>query len=86
MEKLHPALQMLPTDKKREPDAALRLLLIEALLLLCTTRGGRDTLRAAGTYEIVRAVHLEEQNEKVLLNRSCASDMPIIMLSGIGTY
>lgn len=33
-------------------------------MLLCTTRTGRETLRAGGTYEIVRAVHLSEQDEK----------------------
>jgi hypothetical protein len=55
---------MLPADKRREPDGAVRLLLVEALILLCTTRAGRDALRAGGTYEIVRAVHLSEQEEK----------------------
>jgi hypothetical protein len=66
-EKLHPALQMLSSDKRREPDAAVRLLLVEALLLLCTTRPGRDILRAGGTYQIVRAVHLQEKDEKASL-------------------
>jgi hypothetical protein len=55
---------MLSSDKKREPDGTVRLLLVEALVLLSTTRTGRDLLRAGGAYEIVRAAHLEEHDEK----------------------
>ncbi|KAF9649195.1 DUF383-domain-containing protein [Thelephora ganbajun] len=45
LDKLPASLQLLPPDKKREPDEALRLIHIETLLLLCTTRWGRDYLR-----------------------------------------
>ncbi|KAI9573854.1 hypothetical protein HD554DRAFT_560929 [Boletus coccyginus] len=64
-EKLPSALQFLPPTKKREPDAVLRLTHVETLLLLCTTRWGRDFLRANGAYEIIRAAHLEETVDKV---------------------
>lgn len=64
-EKLPSALQFLPQTKKREPDSVLRLTHIETLLLLCTTRWGRDFLRANGVYEIIRAAHLEETVDKV---------------------
>ncbi|KAG9309887.1 hypothetical protein JVU11DRAFT_9917 [Chiua virens] len=64
-EKLPSALQFLPPTKKRESDPALRLTHIETLLLLCTTRWGRDFLRANGVYEIIRAAHLEEVVDKV---------------------
>ncbi|EAU90089.1 cytoplasmic protein [Coprinopsis cinerea okayama7 len=64
-EKLLPALQFLPPEKKRESDALIRLTLVEALLLLCHTRWGRDYQREHGVYEIVRALHLQEKDEKV---------------------
>lgn len=59
------ALQFLPASKTREADGALRLMLVETLLLLCTKRWGRDFLRAHGVYEVVRAMHLVEPDENV---------------------
>ncbi|KAI6044448.1 hypothetical protein EDC04DRAFT_2642640 [Pisolithus marmoratus] len=64
-EKLPPALQFLPPTKKREPDPVLRLTHVETLLLLCTTRWGRECLRTHAVYEIVRGAHLEETVDKV---------------------
>ncbi|KIM88162.1 hypothetical protein PILCRDRAFT_770815 [Piloderma croceum F 1598] len=64
-ERLPPALQFLPPDKKREPDYVLRLTHVETLLLLCTTRWGRDFLRENGVYEIVRATHENETDDKI---------------------
>ncbi|KAG2142846.1 uncharacterized protein EDB93DRAFT_595372 [Suillus bovinus] len=64
-EKLPSALQFLPSTKKRDPDPVLRLTYIETLLLLCTTRWGRDYLRDHGAYEIVRGAHMEETVDKV---------------------
>ncbi|KZT25139.1 DUF383-domain-containing protein [Neolentinus lepideus HHB14362 ss-1] len=64
-EKLPPSLQLLPPTKKRETDPVLRLTHVETLLLLCTTRWGRDYLRGHGVYEIVRAMHLVETVDKV---------------------
>jgi len=69
-EKLPESLQMLPPDKKREPDTVLRLTHVETLLLLCHTRWGRDYLREHGTYEIVRAAHEVETEDRVSLS-SC---------------
>lgn len=40
---------------------------VETLLLLCTTRAGRDFLRSNGVYEIVKTMHLSEKNDKVSL-------------------
>lgn len=59
-EKLPSALQFLPSTKKREADSVLRKTHVETLLLLCTTRWGRDYLRNHGVYEIVRGAHMEE--------------------------
>ncbi|KAH9840057.1 DUF383-domain-containing protein [Rhodofomes roseus] len=64
-ELLPPALQFLPATKTREPDTVLRLIHVETLLLLCTTRWGRDYMRSNGVYEIVRALHENEQVDKI---------------------
>ncbi|KAF8056064.1 hypothetical protein FPV67DRAFT_1533379 [Lyophyllum atratum] len=64
-EKLPEALQFLPPTKTREPDATLRLMHVETLLLLCHTRWGRDYLREHGVYEIVRAAHENESVDKI---------------------
>jgi len=68
LDKLPASLQLLPPDKKREPDEALRLTHIETLLLLCATRWGRDYLRDNGVYEVVRALHLQETAEQVSIH------------------
>jgi hypothetical protein len=65
LERLHPALQLLPPTKAREADSALRSLIVDTLLLLCTARAGREAVRAAGAYEVVRAAHLAERDERV---------------------
>ncbi|KAL4066153.1 hypothetical protein V8B97DRAFT_2015284 [Scleroderma yunnanense] len=64
-EKLPSSLQFLPPSKKRESDSVLRLTHVETLLLLATTRWGRDHLRGHGVYEIIRGAHLEESVERV---------------------
>ena len=64
-EQLPEALQFLPPTKKREANAAFRLTHVETLLLLCTTRWGRDYLRMHGVYEVVRALHEQEVNDAV---------------------
>jgi len=64
-ELLPPALQFLPPTKKREPDPTLRLTHVETLLLLCTTRWGRDYLRGHGVYEIIRTLHENEEVDKI---------------------
>ena len=70
-------MQLLPPDKKREPDEALRLAHIETLILLCTTRWGRDYLRDNGVYEVIRTLHLQETSEQVHLfftSYTCVTD------------
>lgn len=60
-----PELQLLPDDKKREPNPSIRLTHIESLLLFCTTRRGRELLRSRGVYPIIKALHLVEEEEEV---------------------
>lgn len=50
---------------KPEPFAEIRLMVVEALLLLCQTRAGRDALRKCKAYPILREWHLEEEDEGV---------------------
>lgn len=64
-EALPEACQLIDEDKPREKDAALRLMLVECLLLLCTSLYGRQSLRARGVYVVVREAHLAEHNEEV---------------------
>ncbi|KIY45002.1 DUF383-domain-containing protein [Fistulina hepatica ATCC 64428] len=64
-EKLPEPLQFMPSDKKREPEGAIRLNIVETLLLLCHTRWGRDYLRGHGTYEILRAAHEHETVDRI---------------------
>ena len=64
-EKLPSALQFLPPTKTREPDPVLRQTHVETLLLLSTTHWGREHLRTHGVYEIVRAMHENEEVERV---------------------
>ncbi|KAG8854863.1 hypothetical protein FRB96_007263 [Tulasnella sp. 330] len=59
-------LQFLPETKKREPDPAVRAIHLESLVLLCTTRSGREQLRQHGVYLIIRELHKAEQDAKVL--------------------
>ncbi|UZJ51862.1 hypothetical protein CBS101457_001182 [Exobasidium rhododendri] len=57
--------QLLDEGKKRERDPALRLMLVESLLLLCTGLYGRQCLRERGCYIVVREAHLQEKDEKI---------------------
>jgi hypothetical protein len=58
-------LQLLPPDKKRDPDPSIIVAHLETLLLLTTTREGRDRMREVKVYPIVRECHLHVSDEKV---------------------
>ncbi|KAI9770201.1 MAG: hypothetical protein M1835_006592 [Candelina submexicana] len=60
-----PDLQLLPPDKEREKDNRILTTHLETLLLLTTTREGRDALRSAGCYPVVRETHLAIDDEEV---------------------
>ncbi|KAG8691602.1 hypothetical protein FRC11_015039 [Ceratobasidium sp. 423] len=66
MDKLPASVQFLPDTKKREPDQFIRVTHIETLLLLCTTRPGREFMRMNGVYEVVQKMHEVEQNTTVM--------------------
>jgi hypothetical protein len=60
-----PDLQLLPPDKSRDSDPSIIQTHVETLMLLTTTREGRDTLRAIKVYPIIRETHLHVENEDV---------------------
>ncbi|KAH7353766.1 HGH1 protein [Plectosphaerella cucumerina] len=60
-----PDLQLLPPDKKREPDATIVQTHLETLMLLTTTREGRELLRKIQVYPIVRETHGRVADEDV---------------------
>lgn len=62
---MHPSVYRLGEKKKREQDKQVRLAAVDCLLLLCTTRNGRNDLRRKKVYPIVRNAHLVEPEEEI---------------------
>ncbi|KAM8786646.1 protein HGH1 homolog [Rhynchonycteris naso] len=67
MERLPVDLQYLLPDKQREPDADIRKMLIEAIMLLTATAPGRQQVRDQGAYLILRGLHSWEPESDVQL-------------------
>lgn len=67
MDRLPVDLQYLPSDKQREPDADIRKMLIEAIMLLTATASGRQQVRDQGAYLILRELHTWEPEPDVRL-------------------
>lgn len=65
MAKMLPDLQLLPPDKERDSDKEIIITHLETLLLLTTTRDGREVMRNSGVYPIVRECHLHVDDENV---------------------
>jgi hypothetical protein len=72
-----PDLQLLPPDKKRDPDPSIIQTHIETLMLLTTTRMGRDKLRGIKVYPIIRETHLHVENEDV--REACERLVQVLM-------
>ncbi|KAK5987940.1 Protein HGH1-like protein [Cladobotryum mycophilum] len=60
-----PDLQLLPPDKKRDSDPTIIQTHVETLMLLTTTREGRELMRQVKVYPIVRETHLRVNDEAV---------------------
>lgn len=58
-------LQLLPSDKKRDPEDSIICAHLESLLLLCTSREGREYLREKAVYPLVRELHKANNSENV---------------------
>ncbi|MPC14236.1 Protein HGH1 [Portunus trituberculatus] len=66
-DKLPLDLQYLPNDKTREPEPNIRRLLLEALMQLCVTRHGRESLREQNVYLVLREHHKWETDHHCLM-------------------
>jgi hypothetical protein len=62
---MHPDIYKLGDKKKREHDRTVRLACVDSLLLLCTSRNGRNNLRMKKVYPIIRNAHLEETDDEI---------------------
>ncbi|KAG7129664.1 Protein HGH1 like protein [Verticillium longisporum] len=60
-----PELQLLPPGKKRDADPRIMQTHIETLMLLTTTRDGRDLMREVKVYPIIRETHSRVDDEEV---------------------
>ena len=58
-------LMLLPPDKERDKDHGILVIHLETLLLLTTTREGRDLMRQVKVYPIIRECHLHVEDESV---------------------
>lgn len=65
LEGLPDELLFLEPTKKRESDSMLRLIIVETLVLLTSTRFGRDYMRQKQVYSVVRKLHLDEKDDRV---------------------
>ncbi|KIW48279.1 uncharacterized protein PV06_00884 [Exophiala oligosperma] len=72
-----PDLQLLPPDKERDKDNEILTTHLETLLLLSSTREGRDKLRSVQVYPLVRETHLHVDDEAV--KQACDRLVQIVM-------
>ncbi|OWP00079.1 hypothetical protein B2J93_8650 [Marssonina coronariae] len=72
-----PDLQLLPPDKRRESDPSIIQTHIETLMLLTTTRQGRDFMRQIKVYPIVRETHLHVEDDGV--REACERLVQVLM-------
>jgi hypothetical protein len=72
-----PDLQLLPPDKKRDSDPTIIQTHVETLMLLTTTRHGRDVLRDIKVYPIIRETHLQIEDEGV--REACERLVQVLM-------
>lgn len=70
-------LQLLPPDKTREPDAEIVKTHVETLMLLTTTREGRDLMRDVKVYPIIRETHLQVEDDGV--REACERLVQVLM-------
>ena len=70
-------LQLLDPGHEREADGEILKIHLDTLLLLCSTRMGRDVLRGSGVYPVVRECHLAVEDEGV--REACDRVVQMIM-------
>jgi hypothetical protein len=72
-----PDLQLLPPDKQRDSDPNIIQTHVETLLLLTSTREGRDLMREVKVYPIIRETHLRVEDEGV--QEACERLVQVLM-------
>ncbi|PQE15233.1 hypothetical protein CJF32_00007876 [Rutstroemia sp. NJR-2017a WRK4] len=72
-----PDLQLLPPDKERDRDPSIIQTHVETLMLLTTTREGRDLMREIKVYPIIRETHLRVENDEV--REACERLVQVLM-------
>jgi Domain of unknown function (DUF384)./Domain of unknown function (DUF383). len=72
-----PDLQFLPPDKQRDSDNSIIQTHIETLILLTTTREGRDLMRKVSVYPIIRETHLRVDDDGV--REACERLVQVLM-------
>jgi len=72
-----PDLQLLPPDKARDNDPSIIQTHVETLMLLTTTREGRDLMREVKVYPIIRETHLQVEDEGV--REACERLVQVLM-------
>jgi hypothetical protein len=72
-----PDLQLLPPDKTRDPDPTIVQTHVETLMLLTTTREGRDIMREIKVYPIIRETHLRVEHDE--LREVCERFVQVLM-------
>jgi len=72
-----PDLQLLPPDKKRDPDPNIIQTHVETLTLLTMSREGRDLMREVKVYPIIRETHLRVDDEGV--QEACERLVQVLM-------
>lgn len=77
-----PDLQLLPPEKRRDGDNSIITTHLETLLLLTTTREGRDKMREIKVYPIIRECHLQVDDESV--RETCDRLVQVLMRSEEG--
>lgn len=60
-----PDLQLLPPDKQRDSDNSIIVTHLDTLMLLTSTREGRDLMRNVKVYPIIRETHLRVEDADV---------------------
>ncbi|KAK0722238.1 hypothetical protein B0T26DRAFT_209237 [Lasiosphaeria miniovina] len=72
-----PDLQLLPPVKQRDSDPNIIQTHVETLLLLTSTREGRDLMRSISVYPIIRETHTHIDNEDV--REACDRFVQVLM-------
>jgi hypothetical protein len=72
-----PDLQLLPPDKQRDPDPKIVQTHVETLLLLTSSREGRELMREIKVYPIIRETHLRVDDEGV--QEACERLVQVLM-------